>query len=78
MADQLVKIFREIFGELSEKELSDLSYSNHPKWDSFNHLRLISKIQNEYGFNLSFTQMKQMNSYISISEFIREHDPGTR
>jgi acyl carrier protein len=78
MSDRLSKIFREIFGDLSEEELRTLSYGNYAKWDSFNHLRLISKIQNDYDLNLSFNQMKQMNSFVSISDFIKEHDSSEK
>lgn len=72
MEDELVSIFQEIFPSLTRDIILKLEYRDFPAWDSFNHLRLIAKIQSQFGLKLTFGEMKEMNSFKSMLEQIRK------
>ena len=42
-------------------------------WDSLAHIRLVSGVENEFGFELSLKQIEEISSVRQFVEAIRDH-----
>ncbi|MDX6749818.1 acyl carrier protein [Geminicoccaceae bacterium 1502E] len=45
----------------------------HPKWDSLNHLRLVTAIEEEFGVALSMDEIEAVETVGQLDEMIAEH-----
>ena len=43
------------------------------KWDSLNHLRLVTALEGEFGISLTMDEINSMTSYPEIVETVTKH-----
>lgn len=69
MNNKIIKIMKDVF---NEKITDNFSKNDTDKWDSFTHLDLIVKLEEE--FNISFTpdEIGKIESYKDIVEIVNE------
>lgn len=67
-----------IISELFEIDPSELTDAHSPdqigKWDSMNHLKLITAIENAYEIKLSMQEIQTMLSIGTIKKVVDEHE----
>lgn len=57
--------------EIDEDQITEeTSPDNVETWDSFNHLLLISEIENVLGINFKMEEIQKMKSYRDLREFL--------
>jgi acyl carrier protein len=55
--------------EINEETSSDIV----EKWDSLNHLRLVTALEGEFGISLTMDEINNMTSYSKIIELVTKH-----
>jgi len=71
--ERLDKILMEIL-DLEEGELSDeLTPETADYWDSLNHLRMISAIEQEFGIKFSMEEIQSIDSVAGLRQLVRRH-----
>ena len=69
----LDSIFAEVL-ELSVEEISDeISTDTCPHWDSLNHLRLVTEIENSFGVQFSMAEVQAALSVGKFRELLEAH-----
>ena len=68
MEDKIKNIMNEIF---KMNITDDFSKSSTDKWDSFTHLDLIVKLENEFNISFSPEEMGSIESYLDIVKIIQ-------
>jgi len=70
MSERLKAIAAEVFGLGS----ADIDFSMTPddieKWDSLNHLRLITAVESEFNIRLSMSQIQGIECLGDLSSFV--------
>lgn len=69
MTSNLLRIFADVLA-ISELEATEAVFGKTPSWDSFNHLRLISRVQIEFGVKFQFEELIQMKSYDDFAKSV--------
>ena len=71
---KLNKIFMNIF-QLKNKEVNkNISMQNINKWDSLNHIGLISEIEENFNIQFKDNEIVDMTSYKSIIKKIKNYE----
>ena len=58
MLDRLRKVAAEVFGLRAEEIELTMTPEDIEKWDSLNHLRLITAVEGEFNIRLSMSQIQ--------------------
>jgi len=73
MINSVERIVSDVF-EMDEKDLTDEhSPDNVETWDSMNHLKLVTAIENEYNMKLSMREIQSMVSVGDIKKIINKY-----
>jgi acyl carrier protein len=66
---------KEIIGDIFDlDEISDEVTSDTVEiWDSLNHLRLVTALEDEFGINLTMDEINIMTNYPKIVELVTKH-----
>jgi acyl carrier protein len=71
-SDRLQDIFRAVF-ELSEDfDVTGLDQTNSPRWDSLDHVSLVTAIESEFGLSLDAADQLRMTSYVATRNLLEE------
>lgn len=77
MINSVEKIISEVF-EMDEKDLTDdHSPDSIEQWDSMNHLKLVTAIEDEYNIKFAMKEVQSMLSVIAIKKIIHKHTEQT-
>ena len=72
MQDRIMAIAADVF----EVEVGSIDATMGPdevdRWDSMNHLRLITEVENAFSIHLSMQQIQQIRSLDELSKFVSE------
>jgi acyl carrier protein len=72
MQDRIMAIAADVF----EVEVGSIDVTMGPdevdRWDSMNHLRLITEVENTFSIHLSMQQIQQIRSLDELSKFVSE------
>jgi len=64
--DKLVEILEDIF-DLEPQEISDdLTHEDVPLWDSLNHLKLITAVEQAYGIQFAMADVQSIDSIATL------------
>lgn len=73
MDEELNKIIMEVL-DLEDDELTDdLTPETADYWDSLNHLRMITAIEQAFGIKLSMEEIQSIESVAGLRETVRRH-----
>ena len=74
--EKLKELLCDTFG-LDEEDISqDMSNDTVASWDSLNHLRLVSALEQEFDIRLTMEEINSMTSYGKIMEYVGRHLQG--
>lgn len=73
MDKRLKKIMSRIFDINLTKINENFHIDNTPNWDSLNHFKLISAVENEFGITIDSGHIAKMLDFKSISEIVSSH-----
>ena len=68
--NELVDIFTRVFNLTSDKILPTMTIGNTPKWDSLNHLSLISEIESRFSVRFSANEIQDALSFQSLKKIV--------
>jgi acyl carrier protein len=66
LADVMADILDVKVGELSRETVRD----GHPTWDSFNHLRLMTAIEEEFGVQFSMDEIESIETAGQLDDLL--------
>ena len=66
LADVMADILEVKAGELSRETVRD----GHPTWDSFNHLRLMTAIEEEFGVQFSMDEIESIETAGQLDDLL--------
>ena len=71
-SERLKEIFHAVF-ELSPKvDVTNLDQTNSPRWDSLDHVSLVTAIESEFGVSLDAADQLRMTSYSATAILLEE------
>ncbi|MEO0128303.1 MAG: acyl carrier protein [candidate division WOR-3 bacterium] len=70
VTEKLKELFSDIFDIPKDEIKDDLSPDNTEKWDSFQHLLLISSIEETFNIYLSADDVTEMVSFEKVRNFV--------
>lgn len=74
--EKLKEVLCDTFG-LDEEEISqNMSNDSIASWDSLNHLRLVSALEQEFDIRLTMEEISSMTNYGKIVEYVGKHLQG--
>lgn len=74
--EKLKEVLCDTFG-LDEEEISqNMSNDSIASWDSLNHLRLVSALEQEFDIRLTMEEINSMTNYEKIVEYVGKHLQG--
>jgi len=73
MEEKIKEIMCEIFDIDEDEVIDDLRSGDSSSWDSLNHLRLITALEESFDVKLSMDEIKSMDSFSKIKETIKQH-----
>ena len=65
--DRVTKIFRDVFNDDDLNISEDTSATHVPGWDSFNHINLIMRIEEE--FNITF-EAREIGAMATVKDLV--------
>jgi acyl carrier protein len=72
---KLIEIVAELF-ELDPAAVDDaLTQEDVELWDSMNHLRLVSAVEEEFGIKLSMQEIESIRSLATLQALVEQHTP---
>ncbi len=73
METAIKEILADIFNLEGNVIDENFTPQNVELWDSLNHLRMITAIENQFKVTLTMEEISQMNSYNAIVETVHKH-----
>lgn len=71
--DKLKEVLADTF-DIDEEDINgETTNQTVEKWDSLNHLRLVTAVEAEFGITLTMDEINSMHSYSVIVELISKH-----
>lgn len=71
-SQRLSKCFRIVFPELDDSQLEFADMGNTGRWDSVNHIMLITVIGEEFGVDLDLDDLDRLNSFKGLLESVEQ------
>jgi acyl carrier protein len=69
--NRLINCFETVFPDLSVIEITQSSQSTLSAWDSIAVITLVNVIDEEFGFQVDFDRLPELDSYDRILSYIR-------
>lgn len=74
--EKLKELIADAF-DIDEDEISDeMSCDTVGRWDSLNHLRLVTALEGEFDISLTMDDINTMTNYPKIMEMVSKHLKG--
>ena len=71
-SDRLQDIFRAVFELSGYADVTNLDQTNSPRWDSLDHVSLVTAIESEFGLSLDAADQLRMTSYAATALLLEE------
>jgi acyl carrier protein len=71
-SDRLQDIFRAVFELSRNVDATNLDQTNSPRWDSLDHVSLVTAIESEFGVSLDAADQLRMASYVATALLLEE------
>lgn len=71
-SDRLQDIFRAVFELSGDVDVTGLDQTNSPRWDSLDHVSLVTAIESEFGLSLDAADQLRMTSYAATTTLLEE------
>ena len=71
-SDRLQDIFRAVFDLSDDFDITTLDNSNSPRWDSLDHVSLVTAIESEFGVSLDAGDQLRMSGYAAAAQLLQE------
>lgn len=71
-SDRLQDIFRAVFDLSADFDVTNLDHSNSPRWDSLDHVSLVTAIESEFGVSLDAADQLRMSGYADAAQLLEE------
>jgi acyl carrier protein len=68
---RLVKCFENVFPALPAKEIPVCTVQNNSAWDSVAAITLVNVIEDEFGFQMDFDRLAELNSFDRILSYVK-------
>ena len=68
---RLVKCFENVFPSLPAEEIPIASVQNNSAWDSVAAITLVNVIEDEFGFQMDFDRLAELNSFDRILSYVK-------
>ncbi len=74
--EKLIEVIADTF-DIDEEDVNPgLDNQTLANWDSLNHLRLVTALEQAFGVSLSMEEINSMHSYDKIVEYVGKHTGG--
>lgn len=73
---RLVKCFEHVFPDLPISEITECSQATVSKWDSVAAIMLVNVIEDEFGFQMDYDLLPELDSFDRILKYIETHGGG--
>ena len=70
---RLVRCFSSVFPDLDEEQIRSASIESVPGWHSLASVTLISVIQEEFGVQVSLTDLPNLVSFSAVQGYVQHH-----
>lgn len=71
--EKLTTVFVNVL-EITHKEVcNELSYSEHPRWDSMSHMMLIAELESEFDIMLDTDDIIDMSSFLKAQQILTKY-----
>ena len=71
--EKLKEVIADTF-DIDEDEIDhETTNDTVEKWDSLNHLRLVTAVEGEFGISLTMEEINAMTSYPKVVEMVTKH-----
>ena len=70
MNDSLVDLVADVIGMDASDISSDTSRENAEQWDSMNHLRLITALEETYSIRLTMDEIENIRSFGDVEDVV--------
>lgn len=74
MNPELRSVFADTLGLDPEAVTADTSRQSEPAWDSLNHLRLVTAVEEAFGIKLSMAEIQAITTAGELETMIDGHD----
>jgi acyl carrier protein len=71
-SDRLQDIFRAVFNLPEDFDVTGLDHTNSPRWDSLDHVSLVTAIESEFGVSLDAADQLRMSGYPETAQLLDE------
>ncbi len=69
---RLVSCFRTVFPSLPESEVRNASQASVEAWDSVAAITLVNVIEDEFGIQMDFDRLAELDSFSRVDEYLRK------
>lgn len=76
MKPGLVELIADILDLPRAAVTPDLARDVHPNWDSLNHLRLVTALEEEFGLRLSMEEIEGLTTAAQIDALLGDGSPA--
>lgn len=73
---RLIKCFGYVFPAMSEEEIPRSSQASNPAWDSVAAITLVNVIEDEFGIQMDFDVLLELNSFLLILAYVKRELKG--
>jgi acyl carrier protein len=73
---RLVRCFENVFPSVPAEEIPISSVQNNSAWDSVAAITLVNVIEDEFGFQMDFDRLAELNSFDRILSYVRTELQG--
>ncbi|MBH0028981.1 acyl carrier protein [Pseudoalteromonas sp. SWN29] len=71
--EKLTTAFVNILEIVPEEVCNELSYSEHPTWDSMSHMMLIAELEGEFDIMLDTDDIIDMSSFLKAQHILAKY-----
>ena len=71
--DTITKVFCEVLAVDQSQVNDQTSYNSFPAWDSLKHLEIISRLEEEFGIEITMDDITAMESLGKIKEIVQKY-----
>lgn len=70
---RLMRCFSSVFPDLDEAQIRNASIDSVPEWHSLASVTLISVVQEEFGVQVSLTDLPSLVSFAAVQNYVQHH-----
>jgi acyl carrier protein len=70
---RLVRCFSSVFPDLNEEQIRRASIESVPEWHSLASVTLISVVQEEFGVQVSLSDLPNLVSFSAVQNYVQHH-----